>query len=142
MKKKLSFISLFIFASISQLCAADTILIKAKVLKIDTVGYYFVIHAEQNKHTNVTIFSSLDEKNKLIDKYSDSTSIQLNDTYTFLLVGLSQIKIDSGAYMFNNLRGFLYNNKRLLEADEMPYLALNMYKFKIYFIKKSKFRRR
>ena len=109
----------------------DTLFFKSKVEEIDSIDYYVVIRVIVNEK-RITILSPLDEKSRCIEKYKDSSIIKVGCNYSFVLQQTSRIKNSEGTYFFLPLKKFDYGNKHLLDAGELPYLALNMYGFKIY----------
>lgn len=112
---------------------ADTICVRAKILKIESIDYYKVISGISiSDKKNWKILSSLDERNRIIENFNDSAEIKVGETYAFYLERMSRIKNAPDNYFFVNLRGFYYGDIQLLKPGEMPYKALNMQGAKIY----------
>ncbi len=114
--------------------SSDTVFIRAKVESVDTIDYYVVIKAISKKDSRrITILSPLDERNEFIAKYKDSDTVNAGCSFDFILKTTNRIKNSEGSYFFISLRKFDYGGKPFLEAGELPYLALNMYRFQIYY---------
>lgn len=111
---------------------SDTLFVKAKVESIDTIDYYVVVKAVSKDKKKVTILSPIDAKNSFSQKLKDSCIVKVGCSYDFVLQVTSRIKNGEGSYLFISLRKFDYNGKPFLDAGELPYTALNMYKFDIY----------
>jgi hypothetical protein len=110
---------------------SDTLFYNARVVEIDTIDYYVIVRALSNEK-RMTILSPLDEKNKFIEKCTDSSIIKAGVDYRFVLLQTARIKGRDGNYFLLPLKNLYYGSKHLLNAGELPYLALNMYGFKVY----------
>lgn len=126
------FIFLIAFMNMTKAQNNDTLFVKAKIEQVDTIGYYVVIRALSEDKKKMTILSSLDEKNSFVEKFNHSCSVKVGCNYNFVLQTTTRIKNGEGSYLFISLRKFDYNGKHFLDAGELPYLALNMYKFDVY----------
>lgn len=111
--------------------SVDTLFYNARVVEIDTIDYYVIVRALSNEQ-RMTILSPLDKKNKFIEKCTDSGIIKAGFEYRFILMQTARIKGPDGNYLLLPLKNIYYGSKHLLKAGELPYLALNMYGFKIY----------
>jgi len=107
--------------------------INAKIERIDTIDYYVVIKAISKNKGRVTILSSTDVKSPFSEKSKDSCSVKVGCSYNFIVQTMGKIKNGSDSYLFVSLRKFDYNGKSFLEAGELPYEALNMYKSSLAF---------
>lgn len=110
----------------------DTLFIKAKIESIDSVGYYIVIRVISEEKKKVTILSPIDAKNSFIKNLKHRCVIKVGCNYNFILQIASRIKTGEGNYLFVSLKSFDFNGKHFLDAGELPYAALNMYRFDIY----------
>lgn len=121
-----------VFIKVAKSQNNDTLFIKAKIENIDTIDYYLVIQAVIEDKKKITILSPVDVKNSFIKNFKHSCSVKIGCNYSFVLQSTSKIKNGEGSYLFISLRKFDYNGKHFLDEGELPYTALNMYKFDIY----------
>jgi hypothetical protein len=121
-----------VFIAVAKSQNNDTLFVKAKILNIDTIDYYVVIRAVSEDKKKMTILSPIDVKNPLIEKFKHSCSVKVGCNYDFTLQVTSRIKNGEGSHLFISLRKFDYNGKHFLDEGELPYTALNMYRFDIY----------
>lgn len=134
MKKQLiySFSFLMAFFSLVKSQNNDTLFIKTKVESIDALDYYIVIHAVSEDNKKLTILSSADDKNSIIENFKCYEKLDVGNEYNFILQKVTRIKNGKNSYLFISLKKFDYNGKPFLDDGELPFLALNTYQYDIY----------
>ncbi len=111
----------------------DTLVIKATVTETYSIDYYVVVKAKNENGQKYTILSSLEAKTQLTNENCNNYKVKVGEGYTFVITKTPIMKSASGNNMFLPLGGFDYNGRQLLEKGELPYKALNMYKFMIFY---------
>lgn len=112
----------------------DSSIVKARVRKIIYSDYYVVIKATKiGDNKELTILSIRNERNKTVSACRDSIEIKKGKIYEFSIEPTNRIKNGTNNYMIINLRRFYYGKLLLLEAGELPYIALNMFNNKLFY---------
>ena len=112
---------------------SDTVSISAKVLRIDTIDYYVVLRIRpEGKAIPITVLSPLKERSKTLMGSTDSVMVKVGKRYSFYLVPTMYLKFKEDLYRTVSLKKFYYGSLLLLNEDEVPYIALNMYRYFLF----------
>jgi hypothetical protein len=107
--------------------------VKAKIDKIDTTDYYIVIRATlTGGKDHMIILSPMDERSNFCDVSKDSTIVKQNSSYRFYVEELTKIKSGEDCSFLLHFQNVFWGNVLLVEQGKLAYIALNMYKNKIY----------
>ena len=110
------------FTGVSQ----DTILIKGKVVSVDTMKYYYVIKIKtcDNPSMNKVLLSTREDS---IEKNVKAREIVLNKVYVFHVNRISIFRGDDGQNIILNLREYSYSDKFTLHSGELPYSIIERF---------------
>jgi hypothetical protein len=111
----------------------DTLVIKATVMETYPIDYYIVVKAKDENGRKYTILSPFRIETPLTNENSNNYKVKVGKPYTFVITKTAIMKGASGSNMFLRLGGFDYNGRELLEKGELPYNALNMCKYRVFY---------
>ena len=111
--------------------------VEATVTRLDLLPAYVLIKATSTADRQpLTILSPRGAADSSLARYTSRTRVRTGRTYTFRLQATAIMKMSAPKkpeeHLFLNLHAFAIGKIKVLDASELPYVALNMQDFFLY----------